>query len=126
QVDTRGGRPLAHSAYTARVNSTRASAAAALALAAATVTLGGADAVADVGTRLPHIAQRRQDVARAGASPNAYLGLRQIWQEWDRGEPLDVEEAVRGISADTAEPAPIRAYAKLLESYARRRRGDLE
>ena len=42
------------------------------------------------------------------------------------GDPAEVEEVLHEVSVDAAEPAPIRAYAALLEAYARRRRGDLD
>ncbi len=56
----------------------------------------------------------------------SYLALRKVWSEWDRGDPGDVEETLHDVSLDTATPPPIRAYAGLLEAYARRRRGDLD
>ena len=100
----------------------------ALALAAGVLllaTLAQGHASADVGQRLPRLARLRAQVARESA-PLAYVTLRNIWTEWDRGEPAEVEETLHAIGQDAAERAPVRAYAQLLEAYARRRRGDLD
>jgi hypothetical protein len=56
----------------------------------------------------------------------AYVALRKVWAEWDRGDPAEVEEVLHEVAVDAGEPAPIRTYAALLEAYARRRRGDLD
>jgi cellulose synthase operon protein C len=82
-------------------------------------------ALADVSDRLPRLAKLRSDVA-AAQGPLAYVALRKVWSEWDRGDPVEVEEVLHEVAVDTGEPAPIRAYASLLEAYARRRRGDLD
>lgn len=84
-----------------------------------------AQANADVADRLPHLAKLRADVA-AASGPLAYVALRRVWAEWDRGDPAEVEEVLHEVSVDAAEPAPVRTYAALLEAYARRRRGDLD
>lgn len=57
--------------------------------------------------------------------PLGYVPLRQIWSEWDQGDPADVEEALRSLAVDTRLAPPVRAYAGLLSAYAKRRRGDL-
>ncbi|GAC1530154.1 MAG: hypothetical protein NVS3B10_26370 [Polyangiales bacterium] len=57
--------------------------------------------------------------------PLGYVPLRQLWAEWDQGDPTEVEEALRALSVDIRVTPPLRAYAGLLEAYARRRRGDL-
>jgi tetratricopeptide (TPR) repeat protein len=62
----------------------------------------------------------------AARGPLAYLALRKIWAEWDRGDPGEVEETLHDVAADLAVPPPVRTYAGLLEAYARRRRGDLD
>ena len=80
---------------------------------------------ADVADRLPHLAKLRADVA-AARGPLAYVALRKVWAEWDRGDPAEVEEVLHEVAVDAAEPPPTRAYAALLEAYARRRRGDLD
>jgi cellulose synthase operon protein C len=56
----------------------------------------------------------------------SYLTLRKVWAEWDRGDPSEVEETLHDAAADPALATPVRAYAGLLEAYARRRRGDLD
>jgi transglutaminase-like putative cysteine protease/Tfp pilus assembly protein PilF len=49
-----------------------------------------------------------------------------MWQLWDRADPVHVEEAL-GAAARSPGIAPaVAAYARMLESYARLRRGDLE
>jgi tetratricopeptide (TPR) repeat protein/transglutaminase-like putative cysteine protease len=67
-----------------------------------------------------------RDAAVHATGPAKYVGLRRLWREWDQGDPAEVEEAIHEIATDAREQAPIRAYAGLLEAYARRRRGDLE
>jgi tetratricopeptide (TPR) repeat protein/transglutaminase-like putative cysteine protease len=94
-----------------------------LALAASFVP--PARAGADVSDRLPRLAKLHADVG-AARGPFAYVALRKLWGEWDRGDPSEVEEVLHEVAADSAEPAPVRAYAGLLEGYARRRRGDLD
>jgi tetratricopeptide (TPR) repeat protein len=94
-----------------------------VALLALAMPVGKANA--DAADRLPHLAKLRAEVA-AARGPLAYVALRKVWAEWDRGDPAEVEEVLRQVAADAAEPAPVRAYAGLLEAYARRRRGDLD
>jgi transglutaminase-like putative cysteine protease len=86
---------------------------------------GEAAAHADIADRLPRLAKLHAEVA-AAHGPQVYVALRKVWAEWDRGDPADVEEVLHAVAEDTAEPSPARAYAGLLEAYARRRRGDLE
>ena len=81
-------------------------------------------AAADVGLRLPRITRLSDDVTRGGM-PLGYVPLRQLWAEWDQGDPAEVEEALRSLASDPRLTPPLRAYAGLLEAYARRRRGDL-
>ena len=83
------------------------------------------DASADVGQRLSRLSHMREQIARA-SGPLAHVALRRLWGEWDRGDPSELEEVLREVTADTALPAPVRAYGGLLEAYARRRRGDLD
>ncbi len=80
---------------------------------------------ADVGDRLARLAKIHDEVA-AARGPLAYVPLRKVWSEWDRGDPASVEEVLREVATDAAETPPVRAYAGLLEAYARRRRGDLD
>jgi len=89
------------------------------------VALPVAPANADVAGRLTTLARLRGTVATA-RGPAAYVALRKVWSEWDRGDPTEVEEVLHGVAADAGTVAPVRAYASLLEAYARRRRGDLE
>jgi tetratricopeptide (TPR) repeat protein len=79
---------------------------------------------ADAGGSLARLAALHADVASAHG-PFAYVALRRLWAEWDKTDPNQIEEVLREVAADAAQPAPVRAYAKLLEAYARRRRGDL-
>jgi len=80
---------------------------------------------ADVSERLSRLDRLRSDVT-AARGPMAYVALRKVWSEWDRGDPSEVEEVLDEVAADAGEPTPVRAYAGLLEAYARRRRGDLD
>jgi cellulose synthase operon protein C len=82
-------------------------------------------ASAEVGARLRKLSEMRDDVTRA-QGPLAYGALRRLWREWDQGDPADVEEILSEVAGDARLPAPTRAYAELLDAYARRRRGDLE
>jgi cellulose synthase operon protein C len=79
---------------------------------------------ADVGQRLPRLTRLSEEVARGGV-PLGYVPLRQIWAEYDQGDPAEVEETLRSLSTDKRVVPPLRVYAGLLEAYARRRRGDL-
>jgi tetratricopeptide (TPR) repeat protein len=84
-----------------------------------------AHAQADVADRLSSLAHLRAEVVTAHG-PLAYVALRKVWAEWDRGDPIDVEEVLRDVATSPDVAAPTRAYAGLLEAYARRRRGDLD
>lgn len=57
--------------------------------------------------------------------PLGYVPLRQIWADWDQGDPQEVEASLHALSGDARIPPPLRVYSGLLEAYARRRRGDL-
>ena len=59
--------------------------------------------------------------ARGGAT---YTALREVWQQWDRADPSQVEEVLREASQSPALTPAQRAYAELLVAYARLRRGD--
>jgi cellulose synthase operon protein C len=83
----------------------------------------------DVGQRLPRLKRLSEEVARGGTALG-YVPLRQIWAEWDQGDPNEVEESLRALAdarlgAGPEIAPPLRVYAGLLEAYARRRRGDL-
>ncbi|HRI65310.1 MAG TPA: DUF3857 domain-containing protein [Polyangium sp.] len=73
----------------------------------------------------PDVLEHATAIANA-KGPEAFTELRNLWRTWDRADPTHVEEAIVGIIENKAQPAPVRAYAGLLEAYARRRRGDLE
>ncbi len=95
----------------------------AVAILGAIVPQGAARA--DGASSLTKIAALRLEVARS-RGPAAYVALRRLWREWDQGEPAGVEEAIREVADDAQVAAPVRAYAGLLDAYARRRRGDLD
>src|SRR5688572_28543338 len=61
-----------------------------LALTAATVTT---DARADVSGRFARLSRFHAEVS-AAKGPLAYAALRRIWQEWDQGDPGEVEEVL--------------------------------
>ena len=82
-------------------------------------------ASSDVGQRFTKLTKLGHDVERA-RGPLSYAALRKVWREWDQGDPAEVEEILHAVAGDAAEPAPVRAYAALLEAYARRRSGDLD
>ncbi len=87
--------------------------------------LAASDDVIDSSLHVSRVAHLRAE-ALAARGPLAYVALRRLWSEWDRGDPSVVEEALSEIAASDREPAPLRAYAALLGAYARRRRGDLD
>ena len=62
---------------------------------------------------------------RGAKGVETYAALRGLWQTWDQGDPLFVEEALSRIEEDSRLSPPVRAYAGILDAYARRRRGDL-
>jgi transglutaminase-like putative cysteine protease/Flp pilus assembly protein TadD len=73
---------------------------------------------------LSRLAELRHAVT-AASGPAKYVALRNIWSEWDESDPDEIEEVLHEVANDAAQTPPIRAYAELLEAYARRRRGDL-
>src|SRR5690242_19905441 len=77
---------------------------------------------ADVGQRLPRLRRLSDEVVRGGM-PLGYVPLRQIWSDWDQGDPQEVEESLHSIAGDARVAPPLRVYSGLLEAYARRRRG---
>jgi tetratricopeptide (TPR) repeat protein len=81
--------------------------------------------IADASDTRARLADLRAQVS-ASHGPMSYLALRKVWSEWDRGDPTEVEETLRGAAVDPAIAPSVRAYAGLLEAYARRRRGDLD
>jgi tetratricopeptide (TPR) repeat protein len=97
----------------------------AMAVIAPLVLTHAAPAAADGTEILSKIDELRDGVARA-RGPEAYVALRRLWREWDQGDPGAVEEAIDEVAADAHVAPPLRAYAGLLDAYARRRRGDLD
>jgi tetratricopeptide (TPR) repeat protein len=97
----------------------------ALLVALLVVALPSSQARADAADRLPKLARLHAEIT-AARGPLAYVGLRKLWAEWDRGDPAQVEEVLHAVANEAGEPAPVRTYAALLEAYARRRRGDLD
>jgi cellulose synthase operon protein C len=87
--------------------------------------LAASDDAVDSTLHVARVARLRGEV-EAARGPLAYVALRRVWSEWDRGDPAVVEEALSELAASEREPAPLRAYASLLTAYARRRRGDLD
>lgn len=82
-------------------------------------------AEAERGAPLAKLAELRAE-AVSSSGPGAYVAMRRLWREWDQGDPAAVEEAIREVANDPRASAPVKAYAGLLEAYARRRRGDLD
>ncbi len=98
-----------------------------LALVVLAVLLPGAGerpASADVGERLPRLSKLASEVARGGM-PLGYVPLRQLWAEWDQGDPAEVEALLHALALDASIAPPLRSYAGMLSAYAHRRRGDL-
>ncbi len=62
---------------------------------------------------------------RTARGPEVYTALRAVWDTWDRADPATVEEALELAARDPRLDPPARAYAGLLVSYARLRRGDV-
>jgi transglutaminase-like putative cysteine protease/tetratricopeptide (TPR) repeat protein len=48
-----------------------------------------------------------------------------MWQLWDRADPTHVEEALLAAARTPGITPPVAAYARMLQAYARLRRGDL-
>ncbi|MEM9695142.1 MAG: tetratricopeptide repeat protein, partial [Myxococcota bacterium] len=71
------------------------------------------------------IAEQSRAARKAGRGPEVYAELRALWMLWEREDPNRLEAALGGLAVDPQLAAPARAYAGLLEAYARRRRGDL-
>jgi cellulose synthase operon protein C len=70
--------------------------------------------------------QRAVDELARARGPDKYAALRAVWSQWDQTDPSFVQEAIGQVERDEAESPPIRAYASVIDAYARRRRGDLD
>lgn len=95
------------------------------AVALGAVALGPGHAGAEVGVIHPALA-KATTAAREARGAEAYASLRELWRTWDRADPTQVEEAIRAVADSATAPAPVKAYARLLTAYSRRRRGDLD
>src|SRR5262249_34318570 len=84
-----------------------------------------APAGAELGAVHPDLVRAAAD-ARVAKGPEAYAALREVWRLWDRADPAQVEEAIRAVAEDPSAAPSVQVYAKLLSSYGRRRRGDLD
>ena len=63
-------------------------------------------ASADVGQRLPRLTRLSEEVVRGGM-PLGYVPLRQLWLEWDQGDPIEVEESLHALAGDRRLAAPL-------------------
>ncbi len=75
--------------------------------------------------RLARIDRAERDVVSVDPAM-AYARLRELWAEWDTGDPAPVEDALVQVTREPRATAAVKAYAGLLRAYARRRRGDYE
>src|SRR5208337_3129867 len=98
--------------------------AATLALVLALLPLVGPSARAEGAAGLSRLAELHRAVGTA-RGPAKYVALRNLWSEWDQSDPDQIEEVLHEVATDATQTPPVRAYAGLLEAYARRRRGDL-
>jgi transglutaminase-like putative cysteine protease/Flp pilus assembly protein TadD len=98
---------------------------AALAVPLANAIAHAAPAPAGSSDRLTRIDRAERDVV-SGDPAMAYARLRELWAEWDTGDPAPVEEALVLVTREPHASAAVKAYAGLLRAYARRRRGDYE
>ncbi|MGH7279920.1 MAG: DUF3857 domain-containing protein [Polyangiaceae bacterium] len=94
-------------------------------LALALPFIAPASASADSTRELAKVSELRDAAIRA-RGPFVYAALRKLWRQWDQGDPAAVEEALDEIAKGKEATPPARAYAGLLEAYARRRRGDID
>jgi cellulose synthase operon protein C len=95
------------------------------ALALGAVVMGPGHAGAEVGVIHPGLV-KATTAARNAKGAEVYASLREIWRTWDRADPTQVEEALRSMADSPTATAPVKAYARLLTAYSRRRRGDLD
>jgi tetratricopeptide (TPR) repeat protein/transglutaminase-like putative cysteine protease len=59
-----------------------------------------------------------------GEGPEAYGSVDRIWSLWDRADAAHIEEALLGAADNKKLSVEARAYAGMLASFARARRGD--
>src|ERR1041384_150775 len=88
------------------------------------VTIGlGRDAHAVPSVFHPELLRSLDTLDRA-QGPEAYAAIDRLWTLWDRADAAHVEEALRGASQSAKLGPDARAYAGILASFARARRGD--
>ncbi|MDF3069237.1 MAG: hypothetical protein K0R38_4838 [Polyangiaceae bacterium] len=94
----------------------------AAALGAAALSLSG-DAGAVPSVFHPDLLRALDTLDRA-EGPEAYASIDRVWSLWDRADAGHIEEALLGASSNAKLGADARAYAGVLASFARARRGD--
>src|SRR5215217_4086313 len=67
---------------------------------------------------------RALDTLDRAEGPEAYTSIDRVWSLWDRADAGHIEEALLGASTSPKLGADARAYAGVLASFARARRGD--
>jgi len=92
-------------------------------VAAALLLIGLPGAAAEPTTSL--VVQRALERVKAAHGASVYTELRGLWETWQTEDPQEVEAGLRWAEDNASLTAPTRAYARLLEAFARRRRGDL-
>lgn len=83
-----------------------------------------AEAAPSFGAPIERVKTLRDNVTKARGA-EAYTALRLLWQEWDKSDPILIQEALLGLSESPGLAPALRTYAGLLTAYAQRRRGDL-
>src|SRR5262245_44322581 len=78
-----------------------------LALLAVFMAVSPGLAAADVGQRLPRLTRLSDEVVRKGV-PLGYVALRQLWLEWDQGDPSEVEAELTALTEDKRVAQPLR------------------
>jgi cellulose synthase operon protein C len=94
----------------------------AAALGAAAVSLS-TDAAAIPSVFHPDLLRALDTLDRA-EGPEAYASIDRVWSLWDRADAGHIEEALLGAASSPKLGADARAYAGMLASFARARRGD--
>ncbi len=79
----------------------------------------------DRADRLGRLDRDEREVV-SGEPAMAYAKLRELWAEWDTGDPAPVEDALVQVVHEPRATAAVKAYAGLLHAYSRRRRGDYD
>jgi cellulose synthase operon protein C len=82
-----------------------------------------ADASAVPSVFHPDLLRTLETLDRA-EGPEAYASIDRVWSLWDRADAGHIEEALLGAASSPKLGADARAYAGVLASFARARRGD--